>query len=43
MAPKPIADVSFDGMHHWPEFGDKGNRFRVSSRYWAQSLYLKKE
>ena len=33
MAPKPIADVSFDGIHHWPEFGDKGNRFRVSSRY----------
>ena len=31
MVPKPIADIRFDEIHHWPEFGDKLNRCRVCS------------
>ena len=31
MAPKPIADVRYDEMHHWPEFGDERNIWRVCS------------
>ena len=31
MVPKPIVDIRYDGIHHWPEFGDKLNRCRVCS------------
>ena len=31
MVPKPVADVRYDGLHHWPDFRDKRNRCRVCS------------
>ena len=31
MVSKPIVDIRYDGIHHWPEFGDKLNRCRVCS------------
>ena len=31
MVPKPVVDIRYDGIHHWPEFGDKLNRCRVCS------------
>ena len=31
IVPKPAVDIRFDGIHHWPEFGDKHNRCRVCS------------
>ena len=31
MVPKLIVDIRYDGIHHWPEFGDKLNRCRVCS------------
>ena len=29
VVPKPAADIRYDGVHHWLEFGDKHNRYRV--------------
>ena len=31
MVAKPIADVRYDGTHHWPDFEEKRNRCRVCS------------
>ena len=31
MVPKPAVDISYDGIHHWPEFGDKRNRCWICS------------
>ena len=31
MVANPVADVGFDGLHHWPEFEDTRNRCRVRS------------
>ena len=31
MVPKPAVDIRFDGIYHWPEFGEKRNRYRVCS------------
>ena len=31
MVPKPSVDICYDGIHHWPEFGEKRNRCRVCS------------
>ena len=31
MVANPVADVRFNGVHHWPEFEDTRNRCRVCS------------
>ena len=31
MVSKLAVDICYDGIHHWPEFGDKHNRCRVCS------------
>ena len=31
MVPKPAVDICYNGIHHWPEFGDKRNRCRMCS------------
>ena len=28
MVPKPAADIHYDEIHHWSEFGNKRNRCR---------------
>ena len=40
MAPKRAVDICYDGIYHWPEFGDERNRCRVCSMlsfvYWSK-------
>ena len=31
MFPKPAVDIRYDGIYHWPEFGDKRSRCRMCS------------
>ena len=40
MVPKRAVDICYDGIYHWPEFGDERNRCRVCSMlsfvYWSK-------
>ena len=43
MVPKPAVDIRYDGLRHWPKFGDKCNIGRVCSMLSCSTLFTKVE